>query len=189
MGDSRHSNYRTQLRSALKGIDLYVIRWGARRKRLRLNSELLGITTGGAKGTEHALRLNPELRELAPLPDLDLVTEIEPAPVWALARENQFTFKTRSASPLFVMALLVVVVAVVVMVDRTYANTSNPEAAANAFPGGSGNGLMVAGGNGLTGKTYPPQVVGGVISPLLYLTERDRMLERQTDQLCKRRGW
>jgi hypothetical protein len=156
MGDGTLSKW-TQLRSALRRIDLYVIRWGARRtfKRLRLNSELLEISTDGAKGTEHTLRLNPALRELAPLPDLDdvrLVTEVEPAP----APKNQFTFKTCSASPLFAIVLMVVVVAVVVaMVERTYANTSNPEAAANALPSGWGNGLMVAGGNGLTGKSYP----------------------------------
>jgi hypothetical protein len=181
--------YRTQLRSALKRIDLYVIRWGARRTSKRLNPELLEITTGGAKGTEHTLRLNPELRELAPLPDLDdvrMVTEVEPAPA------PRFTFKPCSASPLFVMALMVVAIAVVVaMVERTYANASNPEAAANAIPGGSGNGLMVAGGNGLTGKSYPLKVLpqGEVIWPLLYLTEVDRILERQTDQFhfCKRR--
>jgi hypothetical protein len=150
MGDGMLSKYRAQLRSALRRIDLYVIRWGARRtfKRLRLNSELQGITTDGAEGTEHTFRLNPALRELAPLPDLDdvrLVTEVEPAP----APKNQFTFC--SASPLFVMALMVVVVAVVVaMVEQTYANTSNPKAAANALPSGWGNGLIVAGGNGLT---------------------------------------
>jgi hypothetical protein len=144
--------YWAQLRSALRRIDLHVIRWGARRG-LRLNSELLRITADGAKGTE-AFRLNPALRELAPLPDLDdvrLVTAIEPAP----APKNQFTFC--SASPLFATALMVVVVAVVVaMVERTYANTSNSEAAANAALGGWGNGLMVAGGNGLTGTSYPP---------------------------------
>jgi hypothetical protein len=158
MGDGTLSKW-AQLRSALRRIDLYVIRWGARRtfKRLQLNSELLGLTTDGAKGTEHTLRLNPALRELAPLPDLDdvrLVTEVKPAP----APKNQFTFKTCSASPLFAMALMVVVVAVVVaMVERTYANTSNPETAANALPSEWGKGLMVAGGNGLTGTSYPPR--------------------------------
>jgi hypothetical protein len=51
--------------------------------------------------------------------------------------------------------MVVVVAVVVAMVERTYANTSNPEAAANALPSGWENGLMVAGGNGLTGKSYP----------------------------------
>jgi hypothetical protein len=103
--------------------------------------------------TVRILRVNPAaieaLSEIAVLPDLDgLELEITPAPTHKSWRTALKFLISMSAAAVF--ALWVGVSASTLYLDAT--------PVAPAPPGGGGNGLMIAGGNGLTGTTYPPTV-------------------------------
>jgi hypothetical protein len=102
--------------------------------------------------TGHTLRTNPEalamLREVARLPDLDGLKVVIDAPpkTWVTVVKAAITMSAAAVLALWV---------------GVSAGPSNLDAAreVHATSGGGGKGLMVEGGNGLTGTTYPPTVL------------------------------